>query len=291
MLDLYQEYVLTHQDSDGGFPYRSSEGSVLESTGFCLLALEGCRGATEAMDKGLSYVLSLQNKTGGWFLFQNDRRSSAYATALSLLVLKKFDRLKYQDRIKAGILSLEKTRRYVRDETMDENVWGWNDQTFIGPEPTAVVALVLKHLNALSDYRAGEVERFFRDNMCESGGWTFGYPVDSHQRVGAVSDRSVLVPQLHITALVLLCMQDKKEEYISHFGIIQEQYPQSFCPLSLSLSALAYDCYRMDNRDIIRRLDKIMTEDHQVAQVVFYNALAALANLTEKGVNPLCLDR
>lgn len=289
VLEPYLDFVLAHQEEDGGFPYRSAEGSVLESTAFCLLALEGYNRALEAIGRGLSYLLSLQNETGGWFLYRNDTRSSAYATALSLLILDRIDRQQYQDRIEDGIRFLGNTRRYVHDETMDENVWGWNDQTFVGPEPTAMVALVLKHLNALSDQQAGEVERFFKDNMCRRGGWTFGYPVDSHQRESIASDRAILVPQLHITALVLLCMQDKKGEYISHFGVIQEQYPLSFCPLSLSLSALAYDCYRMDNRKVVQRLNKIMTEDHQVAQVVFYNALAALANLTEKGVNPLCL--
>ncbi len=291
MIDRYLEYLLAHQESDGGFPYLPAAGSVLESTAFCLLALEGYGRAAEAVERGFSYLLSLQNKTGGWFLYRNDTRSSAYATALSLLILKRLDRARYQDRMEDGIRFLENVRRYVRDESMDEEVWGWNDQTFIGPEPTAVVALVLKHLNSLSDHRAKEVERFFKDNMCNSGGWTYGYPVDQKKRGEAVLARALLMPQLHVTALVLLCMQDKKEEYISHFGVLRELWPQSYCPLSLSFSALAFDCYRFDNGDIIRRLNRIMAEDRQVAPAVFYNALAALANLTGIGRNPLCLDR
>jgi hypothetical protein len=86
-------------------------------------------------------------------------------------------------------------------------------------------------------------------------------------------------------------MQDKKEEYVDHFRILREMCPQSYCPLSLSLSALACDSYGFDNGDIIRRLNTIMAEDLQVAPVVFYNALAALANLTGMGRNALCLDR
>jgi hypothetical protein len=291
VLDHYLEFVLAHQESDGGFPYLPSGGSVLESTAFCLLALENYGRAKEAIDRGFAYLLSLQNKTGGWFLFRNDTRSSAYATALSLLVLKRLGQSKHQDRIEHGVRSLEKVRRYVRDETMDEAVWGWNDQTFIGPEPTAVVALALKHIHSLSEYRAKEVERFFKDNMCNLGGWTYGYPVDREKRGEAVLARALLVPQLHVTALVLLCMQDKKDEYIHHFRILRELYPQSYCPLSLSLAALAFDCYRFDSSDVIRRLNTIMTEDPLVAPVVFYNALAALANLTGMGRNPLCLDR
>jgi hypothetical protein len=263
---------------------------VLESTAFCLLAMEGYARAAEAFSKGLSYLLSLQNKTGGWFLYRNDTRSSAYATALSLLILKRIDRRRYKDRIEEGIRFLENVRRYVRDETMDEEVWGWNDQTFVGPEPTAVVALVLKHLDSLSDHRASEVERFFKDNMCSLGGWTYGYPVDREKREDALHARALLKPQLHVTALVLLCMQDKKDEYADHFRVIRELYPQSHCPLSLSLSALAFDCYRLDNRDIVQRINKIMAEDRQVTPVVFYNALAALANQTEKRRNPLCLN-
>lgn len=290
MLDSYLEFVLAHQEADGGFPYRPAEGSVLESTAFCLLALEGCVRAKAAIDRGLSYLLTLQNKTGGWFLFRNDRGSSAYGTALSLLVLKKFGPDRHQDQINKAIRFLENARHYARDETMNENVWGWNDRTFIGPEPTAMVALALKHHHSLSAARAREVERFFRDNMCRSGGWTYGYPMDREESGAAPRAASLLVPQLHLTALVLLCMQDKKEQFIGHFKVIQEQFAYSYCPLSLSLGVLALDCYQLDNRAVIERLNKIMAEDRQVAKVVFYNALAALANLTELGRNPLCLD-
>jgi len=291
VLDSYLEFVLAHQESDGGFPYRPAEGSVQESTAFCLLALDGWSRAAGAIERGLSYLLSLQTMTGGWLLFRNDTRSSAYATALSLLVLKRLGREQNRDRIERAIRFLENARHYVRDETLDEDVWGWSDRTYIGAEPTAAAALALKHFNALPAHRAQEAERFFQDTACASGGWTYGYPVDREERRGGYPQRALLVPQLHLTALVLLGMQDKKEEFQGHLKVIQEQSPQSYCPLSLSLSALALDCYRLDNRAIVERLNKVMAEDRQVSRVVFYNALGALAELTKNGRNPLCLDR
>lgn len=291
MVGSYLDFVLAHQESDGGFPYRPAEGSVLESTAFCLLALDGSGNAAEAIDRGLSYMLTLQTKTGGWLLFRDDTRSSAYATALSLLVLKRIDRERHQERIDQGVRFLDRSRHYVRDESMDEDVWGWNDRTYIGAEPTAAAVLALKHLGALSVYRAREAEKFFKDTMCDSGGWTYGYPVDKEESRGALAERALLAPQLHLTALVLLCMQDKKEEFQGSLRVIQDQYPLSYCPLSLSLSALALDCYRLDNRAVVERLNKVMAEDRQVSPVVFYNALAALAELTKGGKNPLCLNR
>jgi hypothetical protein len=287
----YLEFVLAHQESDGGFPYRPGEGSVLESTAFCLLALDGSSRSAEATDRGLFYLLSLQNKTGGWLLFRGDTKSSAYATALSLLVLNGIDRGRHRDRIDRGIRFLDRSRHYVRDETMDEDVWGWNDRTYVGAEPTAAAALALKHLGALSSRRAQEVERFFKDTACESGGWTYGYPEEKEERREALPERTLLYPQLHLTAFVLLGMQDNKEEFQGGLKVIQEQFRQSYCPLSLSLGALALDCYGSDNRAVVERLNKIMAEDRQVSRVVFYNALAALAELTRNGRNPLCLNR
>lgn len=291
MTGSYLEFVLAHQESDGGFPYRPGEGSALESTAFCLLAVGGWGRAAAEADRGLSFLLSLQNKTGGWRLFPVDTSNSAYATALSLLVLKRFSPERHQDPIQRAVRFLDSSRHYTRDEAMDEDVWGWNDRTYIGAEPTAAVILALKHFKALSPRRAQEAEKFFKDTMCASGGWTYGYPVDSEERRGALASRELLVPQLHLTALVLLCMQDRQDDFKDSLKVIPEQFPGSHCPLSLSLSALALDCYRSNNRAVVERLNKIMAEDRQVSWVVFYNALSALAELTENGWNPLCLDR
>ena len=89
----------------------------------------------------------------------------------------------------------------------------------------------------------------------------------------------------------MLAMQDKKDAFRDGLKIIDEQAFQSpAAPLSLSLGALAVDCYGGDNRGLLDRLNGLVEEDTQVRDNVFYRALAGLANLTRAGHNPLCLD-
>ncbi len=87
----------------------------------------------------------------------------------------------------------------------------------------------------------------------------------------------------------MLAMQDKKDAFRDGLKIIDDAFPGSRCPLSLSLSALAVHCYGRDNRRLLDRLNALMMEDSQVRDIVFYRALAALANLTQEDKNPLRL--
>jgi hypothetical protein len=284
-------FVLGHQQPDGGFPYVASGGSVLESTAFSLIAVWGHDPRNGALKKGADYLLSLQNTNGGFLLFRGDNLSSAYGTALAILALKTIDPAGFRAKLEDAAFHLRNDHRYVRNTDLDEDVWGWNDFTFVGSEPTAMVVLALKHLGPLPSDRGKQVTQFFSHTRCDYGGWTYGAPTDKNDPKSTSPACTILPPQLHVTALVLLAMQDRKEEFRDQLKVIAAEYPKSRCPLSLSLCALAVHCYGGDNRDILDRLNATMAQDGQVRGLVFYHALAALANLSRLGKNPLCLTR
>jgi hypothetical protein len=284
-------FVLGTQQPDGGFPYAASGGSVLESTAFCLLAVSGHDPKSGALKKGADYLLSLENTIGGFRLFHDDNLSSAYGTALAILALKTIDPAGFRAELDAAAFYLRNDHRYVRSTDLDEDVWGWNDYAFVGSEPTAMVVLALKHLGPLPFDREKQATQFFSHTICDYGGWTYGAPIDRNDPESRTPVCAVLPPQLHVTALVLLAMQDRKDEFRDQLKVIAAEYPKSQCPFSLSLCALAVHCYGGDNRGILDRLNAIMAVDGQVRGLAFYHALAALANLTRIGKNPLCLAR
>jgi hypothetical protein len=285
------DFVLKHQQADGGFPYAASGRSALEPTAWSLLALAIHDPKTVALQKGAAYLASLQNRDGGWFLFRGDNLSSAYGTALAILALKTIDAAGFRPALEAGAFYLRNDHRFVRNTDLDEDVWGWNDYTFIGSEPTAMAVLALKHLGPLPPDRVEQAARFFSHTRCDYGGWSYGAPTDKNDPQSASPVCAVLPPQLHVTALVLLAMQDRPAEFKGELKIVSEECPKSHCPFSLSLGALALSCYGAANRDVLDRLNALMDRDGQVRGMVFYHALAALANLAAPGRNPLCLKR
>ena len=169
------------------------------------------------------------------------------------------------------------------------DVWGWNHYTNIGTEPTALVVLALKHLESLPETRGGQAARFFADTKCDYGGWSYGAAVDKNDPESTSPVCTVLPPQLHVTALVMLAMQDRQDDFRDGLGIIESAYPGSSCPFSLALSAFAVDVYGGDVRPVLERLNGLMANDHQVRDLVYYRALAAAANQTLEGRNPLRL--
>jgi hypothetical protein len=291
MLENNIRFFLKCQQSDGGFPYGRAGESALEPTAFSLIALSGVEPKSKAGEKGVEYLLSLQNRDGGWLLFRKDNLSSVYATALAVLALRARGRAQDKSSLGEAVFYLKNNHKFAKNVDLDEDIWGWNDYTYVGAEPTAAVVLALKHVGSLPEGRGKEAEKFFTQNTCDEGGWTYGAPVDRNDRLSPSPVSALLRPQLHVTAFVLLAMQDRKEKFRSGIEVIAQEFPKSYCPFSLSLSALAVDCYGKNNRGILERLNRIMAEDQQVKEMAFYHAVSAVANLTSLGKNPLCLNR
>jgi len=283
------DFILEHQQPDGGFPYAPAGRSVLESTAFSLMAVRGRDPKNAALEKAAGFLASLQNKDGGFFLFPGDNLSSAYGTALAAIALKTVDPAALTSRLEEAAFYLRNDHRYIKSTDLDLDVWGWNHYTNIGTEPTAWAVLALKHLGSLPETRGEQAAQFFARTKCDYGGWSYGAAVDKNDPGSSSPVCVVLPPQLHVTALVMLAMQDRRDEFKPDLEVIGTGFPKSGCPFSLALSALAVDCYGGDNRDILDRLNGIMAEDGQVREMVIYRALAVLANRTREGVNPLRL--
>ena len=63
------DYVLGHQQADGGFPYPPSGGAVLEATAFSLLAVWGRDPKSGALKKGPPSWRRFKTGTAGFFFF------------------------------------------------------------------------------------------------------------------------------------------------------------------------------------------------------------------------------
>jgi hypothetical protein len=289
MIDKYRDFIINNQLLDGGFGYYKKDSSLAEPGFYCLLALIAFDKTIRPVEAGIKWLLSLQNNDGGWLLFKDDNLSSPLATALALIVLAEYNADKYKPIINDGKAYLEKANGFHTTKTMSQNAWGWNKGGFISIEPSAYAVIGLRKAHSTEEKRIKEAEQFFLQNRCESGGWTYGYPIDTNHPDSKKVYSIPLTPQIHITALVLMAAQGRFKPLDKDFELIIREYDKSYCPLSLALSVLAFNSYGQDARPILNRLNEIMLKDDYLAQMPFYNALSLLANLTTKGINPLCL--
>lgn len=290
MIENLITFILNNQQLDGGFGYYKHANSSVEPTCYSILALNSFDPKLIQIKDSIKCLLSLQNNDGGWLLFKDDNLSSPVATALALITMKNIDPERYSAPLNRGLKYLETVEGFYTTEEMDENAWGWNKGCFIAIDPSAYAVIALKMLNSTDKNRIEQGEKFFIHNTCDAGGWTYGYPVDKNDPESIQVFNNILLPQLHITSLVLLALQGKKLNVSQHINLILREYANSFCPLSLSLAVLALDSYKEENQLVLNHLNKVMTEDDYAKNVLFYNSLAALANLSKKGINPLCLN-
>jgi hypothetical protein len=291
MMEKYVAYLQKTQQLDGGFGYYKNDGSMVEPTCYALMALNAYNLKENNIKKAIEWLLSMQNSDGGWFLFEDDNMSSPFSTGLAVLALNELNTVKFASEIKNAITYLETVKGFHTTGTMDEDAWGWNPGGFISIEPTAYAILALKATKSKANRRIHEGEKFFYDNKCYCGGWTYGYPVDANAPDSKEVIYKPLEPQLHITALVLLATYDSQKEFTEHYNYILRAYKTSYCPLSLSLAAMAVDCYEKDSIDIVKRVNQLMQKDEYVSQMPIFNALSLLANLLPEGKNPLCLRK
>lgn len=289
MIDQYKDFLLKSQQLNGSFGYRKQAGNIVEATVYSLLALNTLNPRLAEIQAGVKWLLTMQNKDGGWFLFDEDDNSSPYVTALALIALYRINKTLYSAYIEKGLKYLENVHYFFSNKDLNPYVWGWNKGCFVGPEPTGDVLLALKMLKSKNDVRIREAESFFDKLRCFEGGWTYNLPVDRNDVDSKTPCQVPLAPELNVTAVVLLSVQDKKDKYFNHINVLLKKYDKSYCPFALSLSVLALDCYKQETSNVLERLNKIMATDDFVKVNVVYNAIALLANLTIEGKNPLCL--
>ena len=281
--------VLNSQQLNGGFGYYKDQSPMLEATAYAIMALNAYDKNIKQINRGIEWILSIQNNNGSWALFDGDESNSPFATSLALITLHNVVPEKYKEIKEKGINYLLNVKDFFHNADLDENIWGWNTGGYISSEPTAYSVIALKMYNKSSN-RIKQAEKFFKENQCEDGGWTYFNPVDTNHPESKELYINQLTPQLHITALVLLALQDNEVLCRTPFELIDKEYTDSYSPLELSLCALAYNRYNKDNHHLINRLNKIMKNNYE-KEMPFNYSLTLLANLTTTGINPLWIKK
>jgi len=200
-----RDWLLEHQNADGGWGYAPGKRSALEPTSLGLLALVGLAAGPKPVAQGCAWIRERCTPEGG-FAGSAAESEPSWATPLAVLALRAAG---CEALACAGALAwlLESSGRRIDDTSTNELDgslcgWSWYPGTFSWVEPTAYAILAFKQDRRGDEARVTEGERLLYDRVCQGGGWNYG-----NRRVLGVD----LVPFDQVTAKVLLALQDRRE--------------------------------------------------------------------------------
>lgn len=221
-MDRAIKYLLTKQDESGFWGYHPGKEPSTEATAWCAMSLG--KNHREQAYRAVNYLLSTQNKDGGWSTALNTGASdwSSGPATLALRIIseksmpgeinsdtknsqkRSFDFL-FEDRtdpnppVARFLLMLAKgtsALNYGRGWPWTPNCWNW-----VEPSSYNLLALKIPHTPKPEVFKilVDHVHRYFIDHACEQGGWNHG----SNHCLG-----HSLPPFAVTTAEALLSLQD-----------------------------------------------------------------------------------
>ena len=217
------EFLITKQNSDGGWGYRPAAPSAVEATAWALAALLSlCRTPplAEVCARARDWLLQAQRADGSWPPFSGQPQG-CWATSLASQAL--YLQGGAQNAVERGLhwllnawpaegtvwwrLRQALLPSRVADQNSSLRGWSWTPGTASWVEPTAHALLLLrslppKMLPPLAAKRRRLAERMLYDRMCPGGGWNSGNPL-----VYGVAG----VPRIGPTAWALLALRDHSD--------------------------------------------------------------------------------
>ena len=200
-------FLISNQNSDGGWGYAAGQNSIVEPTSAVLLALIENSSDSRSFGLAIDWLRRIQHQDGGWGFNSLDLESS-WQTAWAVLVLAltkegrdASDRgVKWLLSVKTAQLSQHEIQDSKKILTIDLKLRGWpwlpGEASWI--EPTALTMLSLGSVNdRAATERLHEAYRYIQDRRCPGGGWNVGTPTMFN---------SVLPARAHSTSLVLLAL-------------------------------------------------------------------------------------
>lgn len=183
------EYLLSAQNSDGGWGYKQQSRSQAEPTCNVALALLSLENATEEINassnvlKNASLWLSKSQKPDGAVAATSGIQGSAWLTSLSLMIWLELENFpEERDRAFRWLVSKEGAT-YEPPEDPDQRLLG-HDQTLVGwpwvstthswLEPTIFAILAFAKSGHADHPRAREGLQVVLDRQEERGTWNFG---------------------------------------------------------------------------------------------------------------------
>lgn len=247
MIDEAIDFLVTHQNSDGGWGASPDRQSNTEATALAVAALEAWKPAASpsCIDRGIAWLLTVQRLDGSWPI-RRDVDNPSWATALAVLSLAPFDQ--HRQRVTAGARWLlgQRGRRLgwvasilyrVAPTGMAVELnphltaWSWTPDAFSWVEPTAYALIALRSCKAVdldsASERIREGEQLLYDRMSDDGGWNYGNP-----KVFGVT----LPPYADTTALALIALQHHRAEAANQLSLARLTAMIGELPSGLALS-------------------------------------------------------
>jgi len=265
-------FLLSSQNNDGGWGFRSDARSRVEATAWVLLALRACGSVaaiSEPVAGGFRFLQVSQLPDGAWPA-SPDSPQGSWTTSLACWA--SLGVAEYSSIVDRGLTWLcadkpGETRLWwrllrrllgahrVSKQKVSCYGWSWTPGTASWVEPTSYAVIVLgsakaSRLPAVAR-RMKLAEAMLYDRMCDGGGWNCGNPM-----VYGVPGE----PQVGTTAWALLALRhyvDRPENQLS-VQWLEQAWPKMPSPASLALAHLALDAYGRENADLGLALRKAL---------------------------------
>ena len=270
-----QEFLITNQNTDGGWGYHPASPSAVETTAWGLAALISSRPApppAEVCARARDWLLQAQRTDGSWPPFPG-LPQGCWATSVASQALHLQGGA--QHAVERGLHWLlqawpaegtvwQRLRQalfpsHVVGQDPSLRGWNWTPGTASWVEPTAHALLFLRSLPPpmlppQAAKRRQLAERMLFDRMCPGGGWNSGNPL-----VYGVAG----VPRLGPTAWALLALRGYAEraEIQRSLGWLEGAYHTIHGPASLALAHRCMTAYGRRVPPLAPALDELYSRN------------------------------
>lgn len=265
------EELVRRSLKSGGWSFLEQPQASVEAT--CLAALALSQERPEVAGAAIRFLLSHQQRNGGWPAFEGDRESS-WTSALSLITLTMFnDMSEARGRALRWLVEtggkeghwfwrwkFKTADREVRFDP-DKFGWPWEPGTCSWVIPTAFSVIAIQQFTVCNRSEASErrirlgVEMLL-DRACVGGGWNSG---------NSIVYGTPLRPHIEATAIALLALQDDRHNKVVENSLawLREQAAKAESASSLAWSILSLFTYQQSIRDLQDRLAAITGDDYK----------------------------
>ncbi len=279
--------LISAQNPDGGWGFRRGQDSVIEPTGWAVLAMCGL-GSEHPLSRkklnGAHFLRQAQLSDGSWPAVAGDETGD-WVTSLACLALQTIEGSTPElDAARnwlcrdwpgeGGIWWRMRHRLFGRPQLISQNHrfrgWSWTPGTSSWVEPTAYALLALRPARGSPsfllrvDNRCNLAQKMLCNRMCTDGGWNCGNPsvygTAGTPLIGPTCWALLALGEFAQRADVRRCLSDS-------LGWLERTYLEAQGPGSLALAHLCLKAFGRSVNTIDSRLSEMYDHNRFLGQV------------------------